>query len=181
MRMLQTCSHSHKNQTQGTWDTSILASLRSQSLWIWGTRMKFTSICRLDKAAGYGNHMVKDTIQTWPHPSDFNRNVSFMISWTWQPLICPTETETWHSSFWILPTKSSGLWPTASPTLCWYNGRAGCESRHIKTLIIEVESVLKKLVYRPPGIAISLIKFYWILLLYEIQDMSNKTDDVHVT
>jgi len=25
--------------------------------------MKFNSICRLDKAAGYVNHMVQDTIQ----------------------------------------------------------------------------------------------------------------------
>jgi hypothetical protein len=42
--------------------------------------MKLNSICRLGKAAGYVIHTVKDTIQTSPHPNDFNRYVGFMLS-----------------------------------------------------------------------------------------------------
>jgi hypothetical protein len=33
-------------------------------LWIWDISMKFNSTCRLDKAAGYTDHTMKDTIQT---------------------------------------------------------------------------------------------------------------------
>lgn len=115
--------------------------------------MKLNSICRLGKAAGY-------VIQTSPHPNDFNRYVGFMLSWTLDPLLR-------HGTavFGLCPLKTTGLWPTTSPTLCWYKRREGWVSHHIKTLIMEVESILQKFVCQLPGIAISLRKFYWILLL----------------
>jgi len=39
-----------------------------------GHSMKFIKTCRLDRAAGYVDHMVRETVEIRLHPSNCNRD-----------------------------------------------------------------------------------------------------------
>jgi hypothetical protein len=53
-----------------------------------GHRVKFSTIHRLARVNGCIDSVVKKAIEVQLHPNNFNRDNGFMLSKTWQPLLC---------------------------------------------------------------------------------------------